>query len=125
MPRSASAWALLADLDRLLIDVGGKPNIIKDSRLPPERRRSVLPLTRRIPKLGAQMGSGAGVPVGIVGKARSVTALVLGATAGLGRALSRALAAEGYDIALMARDPADLSAEAAHLRCVYGGGPSR
>lgn len=49
-----------------------------------------------------------------------MTALVLGATAGLGRALSRALAAEGYDIALIARDPADLSAEAAHLRCVYG-----
>lgn len=34
MPRNASASALLADLDRLLINVGGRPNIIKDSRLP-------------------------------------------------------------------------------------------
>jgi len=49
-----------------------------------------------------------------------VTAIVIGATAGLGKAVSRALAADGQDVALVARDPADLAAEAAHLRTVHG-----
>lgn len=34
MPRSASAERLLPEIDRLVVGVGGRPNIIKDSRLP-------------------------------------------------------------------------------------------
>ena len=47
-------------------------------------------------------------------------AFVLGASAGLGRALTEALAARGDDLLLVASDPCDLEAQAAHLRLVYG-----
>lgn len=46
--------------------------------------------------------------------------LVLGGSAGIGRALARALAAHGHALVLIARDRADLEAEAMHLRTVYG-----
>jgi short-subunit dehydrogenase len=49
-----------------------------------------------------------------------VSALIVGATSGLGRALSRALAERGDDLVLVGRDPADLRAEASHLHTVYG-----
>lgn len=47
-------------------------------------------------------------------------ALVVGASAGVGRALSEALAARGDALLLVASDFRDLEAEAAHLRLVYG-----
>jgi short-subunit dehydrogenase len=46
--------------------------------------------------------------------------LIVGATSGLGRALSRALAERGHDLLLIGRDPGDLRAEAGHLHTVYG-----
>lgn len=49
-----------------------------------------------------------------------MTALVFGASAGLGRALARELAARSENLVLVARDAGDLAAEAAHLRTVYG-----
>lgn len=49
-----------------------------------------------------------------------MSALIVGATSGLGRALSRALAERGNDLVLVGRDPADLGAEANHLHTVYG-----
>ena len=49
-----------------------------------------------------------------------MTAIVLGATAGLGRALCRAIAARGDDVALVGRHSADLAAEAANLNCRFG-----
>jgi short-subunit dehydrogenase len=49
-----------------------------------------------------------------------VSALIVGATSGLGRALGRVLAERGDDLVLVARDPTDLAAEASHLRTVYG-----
>ncbi len=48
--------------------------------------------------------------------------LVFGASAGIGRALARALAAKGHDLVLVARDLRDLEAEAAHLRLTLGVG---
>ncbi len=45
---------------------------------------------------------------------------VLGASAGVGRALARCLASKGHDLVLAARSEPDLAAEAAHLRLVYG-----
>jgi len=45
---------------------------------------------------------------------------VFGASAGVGRALARCLAANGNDLVLAARGEADLAAEAAHLRLSYG-----
>ena len=41
MPRSAAADALMREIDRLIVDLDGRPNIIKDSRLP----RSVFEAT--------------------------------------------------------------------------------
>ena len=38
-PRGKDAAELMADIDALLIDIGGKPNIAKDSRLPAEVAR--------------------------------------------------------------------------------------
>lgn len=46
--------------------------------------------------------------------------LIFGASAGIGRALARSLAARGHDVVLIARDASDVAAEAAHLRAVYG-----
>jgi short-subunit dehydrogenase len=49
-----------------------------------------------------------------------VRALVLGASAGVGRALSEELAARGDSLLLVASDARDLQAQAAHLRLTYG-----
>ena len=49
-----------------------------------------------------------------------MTALVLGATSGLGRALARELAATGVELVLIGRDRETLEAEAAHLRLSFG-----
>jgi short-subunit dehydrogenase len=49
-----------------------------------------------------------------------VTTVIIGASAGVGRALGRALAAQGHQLFLVARGAEDLDAEARHLGTVYG-----
>lgn len=49
-----------------------------------------------------------------------MTTVIIGASAGVGRALGRALAAEGHALFLVARHAQDLDAEARHLRTLYG-----
>jgi short-subunit dehydrogenase len=46
--------------------------------------------------------------------------LIFGASAGIGRALARELAAAGHHLLLVARSARDLEAEAAHLRTSFG-----
>lgn len=48
-----------------------------------------------------------------------MTAVIIGASAGVGRALSEALAERGQSLLLVASDPEDLAILAAHLRTVY------
>lgn len=47
-------------------------------------------------------------------------ALVVGASAGVGRALSEALAQRGHELLLVASDATDLEVQAAHLRMSFG-----
>ena len=46
-------------------------------------------------------------------------ALIVGASAGVGRALSELLAKRGYELMLVASDEMDLHAQAAHLNLIY------
>ncbi len=48
-----------------------------------------------------------------------MNAIVVGASAGLGRSLSEALAARGHDLVLVAQDARDVEAQAASLRLRY------
>jgi NAD(P)-dependent dehydrogenase (short-subunit alcohol dehydrogenase family) len=47
--------------------------------------------------------------------------LVFGGSAGVGRALCRALAAEGHDLTIVSRSAADLEAESSHCHLLHGG----
>ena len=49
-----------------------------------------------------------------------MNALIVGASAGVGRALSEELAARGHTLLLVASDARDLEVQAAHLRLVHG-----
>lgn len=49
-----------------------------------------------------------------------MSVVVVGATAGVGRALGRELAARGYSLLLVGRNVHDLEAERAHLRTTHG-----
>jgi short-subunit dehydrogenase len=58
--------------------------------------------------------------LGTFREAVPLKALVVGASAGLGRALSEALASRGCALLLVARDARDLERQALHLRTMYG-----
>ena len=114
--RSAEAVRFLEVLDRLTLEVGGLPHIVKDSRLPAGVVARSYPGYEEFREQRRALDPAGMLPIGAFHEARAVTAVVVGASAGLGRALAQALAAAGHDLVVVSSDVRDLEALASDLR---------
>ena len=88
---------------------------------PPLRRgRARLSRLRGVPGETAGARSRRRLRIRALGQARAVIAIVVGASAGLGRALAGELAAAGHDLVVVSSDARDLEALASDLRIRHG-----
>ena len=121
LPRNSAIRVLSRRARRIRHRAGRRPSEHLQRLAPAARRvRGNLPRSRKIPRHSPRLGSAPQIPLRIVRSARAMKSLVFGASAGVGRALGRCLAARGHDLVLASRGAADLAAEAAHLRLSHG-----
>ncbi len=117
--------ALFSRLDAIARDVGARVNVAKDSRLEAHDGGGAVPRVRRRRDRAGALRPAAALrlrappPVGAL-RMETPTAVVVGASGGVGRALADALARRGFDLVLAARSTRDLEAVAADVAVRYG-----
>ena len=118
-PATRATEQLFSKLDRLAVDLGAPVNLSKDSRLERDAAAAIFPgydQFRRDSNGTTQPGVSTANSGGGLG---SETAIVVGASTGLGRALVEQLAAAGWHLVIASRTQSDLDAIAAELTDRY------
>ena len=105
-PRASASWR--CSTGSLSSSAGCRTS--SRTRAFPRTWSRALPRVRGIPGEAAGDSIPGALPIGALGEAGAVTAVVVGASAGLGRALAEALAAAGHDLVVVSSDARDLEA---------------
>ena len=108
-----------------MLENGGRLYLAKDATMSAQTFRAMYPDLPRFRQLKAEIdphnrfSSSQARRLGIVGSRMSENVLILGATSGIAKELSRVLAERGCSLVLAGRDREELEKSAADLRLRY------